>query len=165
VKLKTNLIVSVILASLCTYLIICWTQKAKAPQLPPLTDINGKSFDVKKLKGKVYILSYFQTWCGDCVKEQPQLQKLQEKFGADKLEILMVSDEPIGKIDTFKNRFQSELNFYHSALRLKGPELGVRKFPTTYLISKKGKVAELKEEGINWYTDEIVALIEKLEKE
>jgi thiol-disulfide isomerase/thioredoxin len=144
-------------------MIICSThKKEKAPVLPALTDMQGKNFDAETLKGKVYILSYFQTWCGDCVKEQPQLQKLQDRFGADKLQILMVSDEPAEKIAAFRTRFASGLDFYHTDVALKGPEIGVKAYPTTYLISKKGKVEEVKVEGINWYTDDMIALIEKL---
>ncbi len=162
-KLKTNLILSLVLALfVTTYFIVDRTKKPKAPELPPLTDLNGKPFDANTLKGKVYILSYFQTWCSDCVKEQPQLLKLQEKFGKDKLEILMVSDEPALLIDTFRQLFKSPLDFYHTSVHLKGPQVGVKGFPTTYLINKKGRIEVLKVEGINWYTDEIVELIGNL---
>ncbi len=131
-------------------------------KLPPLTDLRGQAFDVGKLEDKVYIVSYFQTWCSDCVKEQPELQKLQQHFGKDKLEILMVSDEPVEKIDTFRHRFESPLNFYHSSLALKGPEVAVKHFPTTYLVGKQGQVAKVKVEGIHWYNEEIINLVETL---
>jgi thiol-disulfide isomerase/thioredoxin len=165
VKLKTNLILSIVLALIVTYFVVDRSRKTKAPALPPLKYLDGKIFDPKKLEGKVYIMSYFQTWCSDCAKEQPQLQKLQEHFGKDKLEILMISDEPVGKIDTFRHFFHSGLDFYQSSMKLKSKEVGVKKFPTTYLISKQGQVEEVKVEGINWYNDKMIDLVGKLVNE
>jgi thiol-disulfide isomerase/thioredoxin len=164
VKLRTNLILSLVLAVASTFFILGKIKKEKAPQLPPLTGIDGKAFDPATLRRKVYIISYFQTWCSDCVKEQPQLQKLQDRYGREKLQILMVSDESSGKIDSFRNRFSSKLDFYHSSVKLKSARVGVKGYPTTYLISKKGEVEEKKVEGINWYTDEIISLVDKLLK-
>ena len=162
VKLKTNLVLSIILALICTYFIVNRIRKTDAPELPPLSTLDGRHFDAQELDGKVYIISYFQTWCSDCAKEQPQLQQLQERFGRDKLRVLMVSDEPVSKIDTFRTRFRSGLDFYHTSVPLKGPEIGVKHFPTTYLISKKGEVKEVKVEGINWYTEKIIKLVDRL---
>ncbi len=124
-----------------------------------LTDLGGIKLEKKALKNKVVIISYFQTWCSDCVKEQPELLKLKEKFG-NQLEVLMISDEPTDLMIRFKDKFQSNLNFYHSSTHLK-PDLGVKKYPTTYLYDKNGKVLESKIEGIYWYTPEIIAMIEQ----
>jgi thiol-disulfide isomerase/thioredoxin len=162
VKLKTNLILSIVLALIVTYFVVDRTRKTKAPALPPLKDLHGTAFDPKKLERKVYIMSYFQTWCSDCAKEQPQLQKLQEHFGKDKLEVLMISDEPVEKIDAFRHFFNSGLDFYQSSMALKSREVGVEKFPTTYLVGKQGHVEEVKVEGINWYNEKILKLVGKL---
>lgn len=131
---------------------------AHIPEIPALTDLEGKTFDPASLKNKVYIISYFQTWCGDCVKEQPELQKLKEHFG-DNLEILMVSDEPVEKLSGFKTHFNTSLNIYHSEKSLK-KDLGVSAYPTTFLFSKEGKLLVKKVEGINWYNNEILDMID-----
>jgi len=126
-------------------------------QIPALTSLDSQTFNMKLLKGKVCVVSYFQTWCGDCVKEQPELQKLQNRFG-DSLVILMVSDEPVSKIKAFKEKFQSNLNFYHCDAKLK-TDVGVKAYPTTILMDKKGKEKLKRVEGIDWFTAETIQAV------
>ncbi len=126
-------------------------------KIPDLITLDSQTLDMKSLKGKVCVVSYFQTWCGDCVKEQPELQKLQNRFG-DSLVILMVSDEPIDKIKAFKEKFQSNLMFYHSNSKLK-TDVGVSAYPTTILIDKKGKEKLKRVEGIDWYNTETIQAV------
>jgi len=166
-KTKTNLIASFLFALLISGIIIYQLRQnnaMKAPQNPfynyTLTQDNGKQFDPNTLKETVFIVSYFQTWCSDCVKEQPELMKLQKQFAGKNFKILMVTDESMDKINAFKQKFGDGLNIF----QLKEPikSIGIKRFPTTYLINKKGEVVVSKVEGINWFTPEIVKTIEDL---
>ena len=130
-------------------------------RIPELTHADGTPFDRSVLRNKVTIVSYFQTWCGDCVREQPELQKLQDRFGKDSLQVIMISDEAPELIVAFRERFSSKLVYCHTPVSLK-KDLGIRAFPTTYLLDKKGNIVISKVEGINWYTDETVAEISRL---
>ena len=132
-------------------------RKAETFKLPALLNLDSSKVPQIFGKHKILIVSYFQTWCGDCVKEQPQLLQLKQRY-KDTIEVLMVSDEPIIKISAFKSRFQSNLNFYQSTQKLKA-DLGVSAYPTTYLLDKKGKILLKKVEGIQWYTPEVMGLI------
>lgn len=136
-------------------------RSGESHKIPQLFTTDSLQFDKGKFKGKVCIISYFQTWCSDCVKEQPELKKLSELFGPDSLLIAMISDEPLYKINAFRNRFDSGLKFYKTNTALK-KDLGISGFPTTYLLDKKGNVVIMKVEGINWYTPEIIARIREL---
>jgi peroxiredoxin len=107
-------------------------------------------------------VSYFQTWCSDCVKEQPELLKLESHFKGQNFKVLMVSDEPIELITKFEEKFQSQLSFYQLQVPIKS--IGISRFPTTYLIDKNGVVQEVKVEGINWYTPEIIEKVSQLLK-
>ena len=157
VNLKPIVAISLLLVVLISFFVVRNRRSGAVPVLPEMTSLDGQSFDPASLKNKVYILSYFQTWCGDCVKEQPQLQQLKQHFG-DNLEILMVSDEPVEKLKQFKAKFDAGLTIYHTKKSLKG-DLGVRAFPTTYLFSKDGKMLVKKVEGINWYNSEIIDMV------
>ena len=137
----------------------------KAPKIPidktALFDESGNKISLSENKGKVMIVSYFQSWCGDCRKEQPELEALQKAVGGeDKLKIFLVSDEDWTKINSVKDATKTNLTFYKSEKGLK--EIGIRRFPTTYLLNKKGDVVEAKVEGINWNTKEIQDEILKL---
>lgn len=162
--MKTRVIISLVLALIVTVII------SKAMNSPDslekllkkaaITNLNGVALDKSELEDKVVILSYFQTWCSDCAKEQPELTKLQDKFG-NRIKILYVSDEPFELIQSFREKFSSELNFYHTDKALKKEGIA-KKFPTTYLIDPKGEVKLVKVEGIHWYTPETIAMIEQM---
>lgn len=167
-KIKTNLIISIVLASVATFLIVKFMNKnsTTAPENPfftsQLVDLDGNNFDPNLLKESVFVVSYFQTWCSDCVKEQPELLKLESHFKGKNLKVLMVSDESIELIAKFKEKFQSQLSFYQLQVPIKS--IGISRFPTTYLIDKNGVVQEVKVEGINWYTPEIIEKVSQLLK-
>ncbi len=167
-KIKTNLIISLVLASVATFLIVKFMNKntKSAPENPffssKLVDLEGNNFDPNQLKESVFVVSYFQTWCSDCVKEQPELLKLESHFKGQNFKVLMVSDEPIELITKFKEKFQSQLSFYQLQVPIKS--IGISRFPTTYLIDKNGVVQEVKVEGINWYTPEIIEKVTHLLK-
>lgn len=162
-SVKKNIIISLLLAFVITGFIVKKMRKQDSLETllkkTELTNLNGEILKAKTLKKKVVIISFFQTWCGDCVKEQPDLLKLKEKFG-DQIEILMISDEPIDLMLKFKEKFNSGLNFYHSSAKLK-PDMGVGAYPTTYLFNKDGEEKIKKVEGINWYTPEVITMIEQ----
>ncbi len=162
--MKTRIIISLFLALIATIIISKVMNSSesleKILEKAAITNLNGVAVDKSEFEGKVVILSYFQTWCSDCAKEQPELTKLQDKFG-DKIKILYVSDEPVELIRSFKEKFSSELNFYHTDKALKKEGIA-KKFPTTYLIDPQGDVQLVKVEGIDWYTPETIAMIERM---
>lgn len=130
------------------------------PELPVLTDVHGNIYDNSSLNGKVFIVSYFQTWCSDCVKEQPQLIELQNRIGKDNLEVILVTDEPMSKIQQYIDKFSPELTILHTDKGLK-KDLGVRAFPTTYLFGKQGQLLRKTIEGIDWNNEEVFKLVRK----
>jgi thiol-disulfide isomerase/thioredoxin len=65
-----------------------------------------------RFKGKALIVDIMGTWCHNCLDESPVLQRIQEKFAKDGLEIVglsfEISDDPAqGKknLQLFKDRF------------------------------------------------------------
>ncbi len=158
-------IVAIVLIALTAYML--WSLVGKqAPDLPlfntTLYDENNQVVPADSFIGKVLIVSYFQTWCGDCRREQPELMQLQNSVGEDQLKLVFISDESFDKINRMKEYLQVNIPFYRSEKTLK--ELGVNRYPTTYLIDKSGKVVDVKVEGIDWYNDKNIQLIQKLNK-
>lgn len=53
----------------------------KGSELPDFTlkDPAGKELQLKGLKGKPFLLNLWATWCGPCVAELPQLDRLSAK--------------------------------------------------------------------------------------
>lgn len=63
-------------------------QKTMAPDFS-LTDINGKTFTLSSLRGKVVIIDFWGSWCGWCIKGMPEMKKYYEKYKG-KMEIVGV---------------------------------------------------------------------------
>ena len=139
----------------CTLYFVVFSGKI-APKHPfeksVLMDEQNKKVAISDFKGKVVIVTYFQSWCGDCRRELPELEALQKQF-TEQLKVLVITDEPFEISKQVKEYLKIDLPFYKSEKTLK--EIGIHRFPTTYLLDKKGSVVESKVEGIHWNTKEI----------
>jgi thiol-disulfide isomerase/thioredoxin len=167
--LKNNLFLSLFLALIIVAVYMYFSRKNKSMDVVEspffshqLLSEDSAFLNPDSLLGQVLVVSYFQTWCSDCVKEQPNLLKLQSHFKDQNFKVLMVTDEPLNLVQAFKLKFNSQLDFYQLQTPIKS--IGIGRFPTTYLINKKGKVEEVKVEGIEWYTPEIIEKVDALLK-
>ena len=67
-----------------------------------LTDLQGKSWTLKDLKGKVVLVNFWATWCPPCQKEMPDLEALYNRFKGQGFVILAISeDEETNKVAPF----------------------------------------------------------------
>jgi cytochrome c biogenesis protein CcmG/thiol:disulfide interchange protein DsbE len=119
---------------------------------------DGSRLNTTSLAGKYLIVSCFQSWCGDCIREAPSIAKLQEFAGKEKLEVLMVSDEEWAKINRFAALLKCDLPMYQSGKSF--DELGIRIYPSTWLLNPEGKILLAKLEGFNWNSDEVRRMIQ-----
>ena len=66
-----------------------------------LTDLQGKSWTLHELHGKVVLVNFWATWCPPCRKEMPDLDALYKRFKDEGLVILAVDDEDAAKVKPF----------------------------------------------------------------
>ena len=66
-----------------------------------LTDLQGKSWTLRELHGKVVLVNFWATWCPPCRKEMPDLDALYKRFKDEGLVILAVDDEEAAKVKPF----------------------------------------------------------------
>ena len=66
-----------------------------------LSDLAGKSWHLRDLKGKVVLVNFWATWCPPCRKEMPDLQALYDKYKGEGLVVLSISDEETAKVTPF----------------------------------------------------------------
>ena len=98
----------------------------------------------------VYVLNFWATWCGPCVAELPDFEKLNEKYASKKVKIVLISTDfkrnVESKVKPFIKRknLQSEVVFMDESnpnvwVNLVSPEWS-GSIPATLIVSKqKGK--------------------------
>jgi thiol-disulfide isomerase/thioredoxin len=131
------------------------------PELPigktSLISENGEKLDIEQMEEPYLLISCVQSWCGDCIRETPSIQALQEKTGKEKLAVVMMSDEEWGKIRRFSELSKTSLTVWQSEKSL--ADLGVRVFPTTWLLGPDRKILLAKLEGFDWNSAEVHRLL------
>ena len=160
----TGIILSALIILAAAWGIRWYIHKTVAPEMKfqsselILTATNAKT-TINHLKGQVAIVSFFQTWCRDCLEEIPAFNELAATVNSPRFKILCISDEDKDLINAYQNRFTSgNILFAHSTKNLES--LGIHVYPTTYLLNKNGEVILSKLEGYNWALEK--GTIEKL---
>jgi peroxiredoxin len=123
--------------------------ESKSEALPSfkITNISGDVLNTDELKGKVIILDFFGTWCGPCIKELVELDKIQKEFKDNDDVVFFVINANIGgdtpkKFNAFIDKHNYKFNFaydYDSEIYklLKLQEFGV---PVLLIIDKDQKI-------------------------
>ncbi|HQG38972.1 MAG TPA: transposase, partial [Chitinophagales bacterium] len=96
--MKTNWLIVILIIIFFGVLYAVNYYGKSVPKLPLLNtklyNEDSTEFPIQSLKGKVTIVSFFQTWCGDCRAEAKELTVLQNKVGGtEKLEVFLITDE------------------------------------------------------------------------
>ena len=56
-----------------------------------VTSLDGKSFNLDAMNGRVVLIDFWATWCGPCRKELPHVKKIAKDFAGQPLVIISVS--------------------------------------------------------------------------
>lgn len=70
----------------------------------------------------VYVVNFWATWCGPCIKEIPYFEKLGEKYRDSKLKVIMVSMDMPNQIDSKLIPFIEKNNMENDVVLLDDPD-------------------------------------------
>jgi peroxiredoxin len=105
-----------------------------------LTDLQGKTWALKALKGKVVLVNFWATWCPPCRKEMPDLNTLYQRFKDQGFVILAISDEEADKVKPFI----AERNISYPVMLDPGRKVNelfqVEGIPKSFVYDREGKL-------------------------
>lgn len=133
-----------------------------------LKDMDGKTVELSRLRGKVVIVNFWATWCPPCRREFPSMERLRQKISGKPVVILGVDEgETVDIIEQFNSTLDVQPQF-PILLDLDGEAMAawpVRGLPTTFFIDKRGRLAYSAVGGRDFEHPEMLRLIEDLLKE
>jgi thiol-disulfide isomerase/thioredoxin len=112
--------------------------------MPPYSAkfLDGKPLDLAAEKGNVVFLNVWATWCGPCRFETPELQALQNQYGAKGLKVIGVSVDE-GDAEAVKTFVGEQKITYPIAVDPEGRIANLVQttvLPTSLLIDRSGKI-------------------------
>ena len=129
-----------------------------------IKDLEGNRVQLEQFKGKVIFLNLWATWCGPCRAEMPGIQNLYSKVDHEKIIFIMLSidqDNDKSKIVDFLRKREFTFPSYQPSGYL--PEqLQIPSIPTTFIISKEGKIVRKEVGTMRYDTPNFQKFLEEL---
>jgi peroxiredoxin len=122
-------------------------------------DAGGKRVDLNIYKGKKLIISYYASWCGDCLREMKALDKVKTTELADVV-VIMITDESVEKMISFTEKHNYPFTFYR--LNKSFDKINIYSIPVTYIVNQKGELVYEKVGAIDWTDNSLLSHVKAL---
>lgn len=159
-------------ASLVLLVTLSWAQPATAGAPTQLVSADELRARLAAERGQVVVVAFWATWCAPCLKELPELAKLNAAWRERGTKLIAVAmDEPTAlaaQVEPFRLRYfpevdgllrsETEMDTMVSVVDPAWNEI----LPTTYIIGRDGKVFK-KIQGIKPYAELEALLVAALD--
>ncbi len=107
-----------------------------------LPDLNGQQVRLSALQGKVVLLDFWATWCDPCMKELPELVRLQREMGDKGVVVVAVSldKERQGALETVQRLGLQQLTVVLDPEGKVAEQYSPPRMPTSYVVDRQGLV-------------------------
>jgi len=106
-----------------------------------LTDLDGKSWTLRGMSGKIVLVNFWATWCPPCRKEMPDLDAIYKEFRDKGLVILAISSEERKKVASFLKEHPAGYPILLDPGERVNKEFAVYGIPKTFVYDRSGHLA------------------------
>lgn len=102
---------------------------------------DGSDSRLSEFEGKVMIINFWATWCGPCLQEIPDLNRLQKEYRDQGLVVISISDEEQSLLQEFQLQLPLEGRsvYVPSEMQLPTPFTGAFNVrPASFIVDKAG---------------------------
>ncbi len=126
-------------------------------------DDSGKVQSLAEYSGDVIFMNIWATWCPPCIAEMPSIHSLYKAMESEKnITFLLVSvDEDFDKAKSFMQARDFDMPIYHFRSRA-AEYYDLRSIPTTYVISRDGKMMMEKRGLAKYDTPDFIQFLKEL---
>jgi thiol-disulfide isomerase/thioredoxin len=104
-------------------------------------DMNGNTYSLVDLKGKVVVLNFWFVECAPCIKEMPELNNLVKKYKTKNVVFLAIANSEKAKIEKFLKKRSFEYSIVPKDATNKVLEdYYIHAYPTNMIIDKNSNV-------------------------
>jgi thiol-disulfide isomerase/thioredoxin len=129
-------------------------------------DSAGQPVDFGRFRGKVVLANLWATWCAPCVREMPELDRLQSKLGGDRLAVVAIALDTAGleAVEPFFRRLglahlaiyldPSHRTVSSGSRNLKPAPFTLSALPISYVIDDRGRAVGYLKGAADWTSPE-----------
>ncbi len=108
-----------------------------------LPSVNGTTFRLRDMKGKIVLIDFWATWCPPCRDALPAIEKIHRDWNSKGVAVLGVDDEPAATIRSFISKngitYPTLLDPDRKAHELFGVDGNGQGIPLTVVFDREGK--------------------------
>ncbi len=117
-------------------------------------DGEGQAVSLSDFKGKIVLMNFWATWCGYCVSEMPDFQRIYEEYG-DQIQVMMINatdgvsetqEEAAAYIAEQGHTFPVFYDLQYDACY----QYGVSALPMTFIIGADGYIEGYARGAVNY---------------
>lgn len=116
-----------------------------------LSDLAGKTVQLKTFRGTLVFLNFFATWCGPCREEMPGMERLFRAHHDKGFVVLAVNmDEGAKTVRPFVQQLKLSFPILLDPQGAVTRDYGVRALPVSFLIGRDGNIRWRAIGGRDW---------------
>jgi len=107
-----------------------------------LNSLDGKTVELKSLRGKIVVIDFWAIWCPPCRITLPLMNNIYEKTRGKNVEVFGISTDRVSsqKVRKFVEKNNLSMPILHDRNGTVSRKYGVRGIPTMFIIDQQGDI-------------------------